>query len=227
VRSEYDRRISAWYADGCPGCRPDESADLAALENTVRQLTQDGNASRPALADAQSALDEQSARLGSLGLQKTSALFRAAAEAAGAFLETECRPAMIASLLKLGVIENLAAELRRIGIRDPEAMSVSRDLDKMLLAARQSVAVRGSQHPAADFLARLGQDPTATLSVPQEGDFEVVELADRSIKRMEDGTRYLNRGLAEPSPEPTFETSFGQPAGWAFVPPQGNAGATG
>jgi hypothetical protein len=49
VRSEYDRRISAWYADGCPGCRPDESADLAALENTVRQLTQDGNASRPAL----------------------------------------------------------------------------------------------------------------------------------------------------------------------------------
>jgi hypothetical protein len=217
----HDAAVVVWYQGGAIGSRPAPSPAMLELERRIGELHQDVGASGDALKSAQTALDAQNAHLGQLALARQSALYRSAAEAAGAFLETECKPAMIASLAKLAVIESLAAELRRLGTREPAAMSVSRDLDKMLMATRQSVAVRGDLQSAVDFLDALSRDPAAVLSVPQT--FEAVELPDRSVKPMEDGTKYLNRGPVEAPPEPVFPTDFGQPEGWAFMPPRGAA----
>jgi chromosome segregation ATPase len=225
VRSEYERRISAWYADGCPDRRPDEPADLAALENNVRQLTGDGNAARPALADAQSALDERNALLGALGLQKASAIYRAAAEASGEHLRIRAREAMIASLMELAVAESLAAELRLIGVREPEALSAARNIERLMNETRQSVAVRPDTLTAKAFLAELAENPAAELVAPQNT--EIVHLEPRTIKPMEDGSVYINRGPPEPEVKPTFPTDFGKSPDWAFTPPTGNTGLIG
>jgi hypothetical protein len=103
LRAAYDAQITAWYAYDCAGHRPIEPTELMELENAVRRLTQDGNASRPALEAAQTALDEANVRLGQLHRQKRSAVYRAVVEAAVHHLHTRAPPAMVASLQELGL----------------------------------------------------------------------------------------------------------------------------
>jgi hypothetical protein len=225
VRSEYDRQISAWYGSGCPGCRPDEPSDLAALEQVVRQLTGDGNASRPALEAAQNALDERNRILGSLGARKASALHRCVSEAVKEYLERECRPAMVASLCKLSAVDSLVRELNRVGVREPEALSAGRAIEQQLFVTRSSLAVRGDMAAAKAFLAELAGNPMAEIPAPQHA--EIVHVDPPVIKPAEDGAKYLNRGPVEEPPEPTFGTSFGSQPSWAFAPPAGNAGLIG
>jgi hypothetical protein len=218
LRAIYDARISRWYADGCPDRRPDEPPDLMALENTVRQLTGDGNASRPALQAATVAVDEHNARLGTLAANKSCALFRSAAEAAREYLENEAKPAMVEAMRRLSAVESLVSELSRLGVRESEAASAAHGIERQIFMVRSSLAVRGDLSLAAEFLVRLARDPAAELTAPHHVKLE--HLDPPCIKPAEDGTKYLNRGPPEPPVEPTFPTSFGDPEGWAFMPPQ-------
>jgi len=49
----------------------------------------------------------------------------------------------------------------------------------------------------------LAEDPQAQLPAPHQGDIEIVELEPRTIKPLEDYSRFINRGepeAAEPEP---------------------------
>ena len=238
VRAAYDARISAWYADGCPGSRPTEPADLAGLENAVRELTRDGSASRPALEAARNVLDERNVHFSQLAAQKQSAIYRASVEAARERLHRHATPAMIAAMSELSVIESLATVLRNLPY--PEAVSASRNIDAAVAAARQSIGLRADLDAARQFLNELADNPEATL--PDPGEPIVETLEPRAIRLAEDGSQHINRGPEqEPPPQydPILEAHYANlramsehlnlpdpvepPSGWAptFMPAPG------
>jgi len=171
--AEYDAQIAAWYADDCAGHRPAEPTELMELENAVRRLTQDSTASRPSLEAARTALDEANVRFGRLHQQKQSAVYRAVVEAAVQHLHSRALPAMVASLQELAVAKTLAAELRRIGVSEPEALSAAHEIERNIFETRSSIAVRGNMTAATAFIAAIADDPMAELPVPQA---EIVRL---------------------------------------------------
>jgi hypothetical protein len=220
LRAAYNVEISSWYASGCPGgpaARPAEPSDLCALERAVSQLTGDGNASRPALEASQAALDARNAHLSQLALARQSALLRSAGEAALQRLRDRAIPALTAGLVELSAIEGIAAVLDELGRNDPEARSEARAIVEQIAAVRQSIAVKADLDAARAFIAALADNPD--LPVPDPVRAEIVPLEPRTIKPMESGERFLNRGEPELSPEPVFETQYGQPQRWAFTPP--------
>jgi hypothetical protein len=216
AKAAHDAAITRWYEGGCVGYRPSSPTPMLELERKIGELRHDVGASDGALQTAREALGEQNARG-----QKASATYRAAAEAVIERVRTKAHEAMIESLRQLLAPESVAAELSRIGVRDPEALSAARSIQQAIFVARSSLAVRADPQLAADFLQRLGGDPYAELPAPQHA--EVVHVDPPIIKPMEDGTKHLNRGPPEPTPGPVFPTDFGQPEGWAFMPPRGAA----
>jgi hypothetical protein len=175
------------------------------------------------LETSQAALDARNAHLSQLALARQSALLRSAGEAALQRLRDRAIPALTAGLVELSAIEGIAAVLDELGRTDPEARSEARAIVEQIAAARQSIAVKADLDAARAFIAALAGNPD--LPVPDPVGAEVVAVEPRRVIRpTEDGSRYINRGPAEPSPEPVFPTNFGKAEGWAFTPPQGNAG---
>jgi hypothetical protein len=221
LRAKDEAELAQWLAGGADGPRPSPSDETLVAEQRLARLSRDAGAARSALPGLQAEVDAQNARLGSLAAQRQSALFRSATEAAREYLVQQCRPAMIESLRRLSAVESLVRELNRSGISQPEALSAGREIEQQLFVTRSSLAVRGDMAAAKAFLAELAGNPMAEIPAPQNA--EVVHVDPPVIKPMEDGSVYINRGLAEPSPEPVFPTNFGAAEGWAFTPPRGGA----
>jgi hypothetical protein len=202
-KQAYDAQVVSWYEGGCIGDRPSAPLELLRLEHQIGDLTRNLGAVESALEAARSALDEQNRILGALAARKQSATYRVIVEVCREHLQRRCVPAMIASLMELSIPQALAAELGGIGVRDPDAMSAARTIEQLIVETRQRVAVRGDQHQARDFISALTQDPHAQLPAPHQGDIEIVELEPRTIKPLEDYSRFINRGepeAAEPDP---------------------------
>jgi hypothetical protein len=101
-------------------------------------------------------------------------------------------PALTSMLAEFAVIESLATELRTRGVTEPEAMSASHEISRLIRIARQSTAVRGNLSAAKAFIDTIAVDPLA--EIPDPGDPIVEHLEPRIEKPMIDGSQFLNRG---------------------------------
>jgi hypothetical protein len=221
AKAAHDAMVVAWYQGGAIGSRPAPSPAMLELERRIGELHQDVGASGDALQGARSALAARNARLATLAAEKASAHSRATAEAAAERLSDRAIPALTTGLVELSVIQGIAVVLAELGRNDPEARSEARALEERIAAARQSIGVKPDLDAARAWIAALAGDPN--LPVPDPVGAEVVRLEPRALRPLEDGTKFLNRGEPEPPTKPTFSTEFGQPEGWAFVPPRGAA----
>jgi hypothetical protein len=212
-KASYDHQVVSWYESGCIGQRPVTPPSLLLAEHRIGEIRRDIGASTPTLEAARQALDEQNRILGSLAVRKQSAIYRVIVEDCREHLHSRAVPAMIASLMELSIPETLAAELRGVGVRDPEALSAAHTVEQLLVETRQSVAVRGDLQSARAFISALAQDPQSELPAPQPGEIEVVELEPRTIKPAEDGSVHINRSNPEAeAPQPISEGWWPNPA---------------
>jgi hypothetical protein len=209
-KAAYDVQVVGWYEGGCIGERPEAPFELLRLEHQIGDLSRNLGAVESRLGAAQEALQTANARLGELQLRHRSALYRAAVAAAEGRLYTCGVPALISMLSEFAVIESLSTELRNRGIAEPEAMSASREIDRLILIARQSTGVRGDREPARRFLDELATTPD--LEMPDPGEPVVEHLEPRTIKPMVDGSQFLNRGDAEAAEPDLFLPAWPNPA---------------
>ena len=77
---------------------------------------------------------------------------------------------MIASLMELSVVEALAAELRGMGIHEPEALSAARTIDQLIIDDTDGTSIAPS-----------GQTGIATWTLGNDGNFVTLSAADVAV----------------------------------------------
>jgi hypothetical protein len=172
LRAEDERLLGAWLADGAETARPQPSPATLTAERKLAQLVRDGAAARSALPLAENVHKIAAERVTTLGSACADAAFRAAVEAARAFVAGPYRDSLVAALRhenRLRSLSNALRVCRHSNSSSPAsstALGCANEIDEAIGEARRAAAIEHDFTTGRTFLNALIVDPMASL-VPQ------------------------------------------------------------